>query len=463
MTLTSTRTILGGGRRRSHGGRRLQRDPPGDGRGARGRRRRRRAPGHPADLPELRARTTAAAAGRAGDARGRRGGGAAVAVHLDHAEDPELACRRRPRLRLGHVRRAKLTSTRTSPATRRVVACAHARGVLRRGRARRDRRQGRRPRARRAHRSRARRRVRAGHRRRRPRRRGRLVPRHDRARRRARPRLIARLHAAVPPLVLHGSSGVSDDTIVAASVGHDEDQRLDPPERRVHRCDPRRTSTQIRRPSTRENTSRPARRGRLRRPACCALFASSTPRKRDRDEPCGAPERRPRPARREPARSRSTRSSSVSRSPRRPPVATSTRSPSQQLLTRTRGGAMARLGRLRPADPLQERAAPASKQPSPGRRAPSSPRAAVIGLCGGHHQHRDRRACSRAATSWNPPPNPDSRSSPTRSTSPPSSRCARRSRPSSPAVSSTALLRAGRLVHRRGARQHHPRLSRSSA
>ena len=63
--------------------------------------------------------------------------------------------------------------------------------------------------------------------------------------RRDRPRAHrAAARRAVPvPLVLHGSSGVPDDIDRARHpLGPDEDQRLDAPERAVHRRDPRRTS-----------------------------------------------------------------------------------------------------------------------------------------------------------------------------------------------------------------------------
>ena len=133
--------------------------------------------GHPADLRELRrattARSTRSPSRRSPSPRRRR---RRVAVHLDHAEDPELAAARdRPRLRLGHVRRraARLRRERRDhPPGGRARA---RRRRARRGRARRDRRQGRRPRARRAHRPR----------------RGGAVRRRDR-RRRARGRRRAR-------------------------------------------------------------------------------------------------------------------------------------------------------------------------------------------------------------------------------------------------------------------------------
>ena len=39
------------------------------------------------------------------------------------------------------------------------------------------------------------------------------------------------------PLVLHGSSGVADDVIADGRArGHDQDQRLDAPERLLHRA-----------------------------------------------------------------------------------------------------------------------------------------------------------------------------------------------------------------------------------
>jgi fructose-bisphosphate aldolase class II len=51
--------------------------------------------------------------------------------------------------------------------------------------------------------------------------------------------LVARLAGAVPvPLVLHGSSGVPEESIVAG-IRADQDQRVDAPERPVHRRRPR--------------------------------------------------------------------------------------------------------------------------------------------------------------------------------------------------------------------------------
>ena len=112
---------------------------------------------------------------------------AAVAVHLDHAEDEELA-RQAIDLGFGSVMydgaEARLRR-RTSRRPRRVVDRARTRRRVRRSRARRDRRQGRRPRPRRAHRPGRGARLRRGDRRRCARGGRRLLARDDRAHRAA--------------------------------------------------------------------------------------------------------------------------------------------------------------------------------------------------------------------------------------------------------------------------------------
>ena len=160
-----------------------------------------------------------------------------VAVHLDHAEDEALA-REAVDLGFGSVMYdgATLPYAQNVAATKRVVQyCARARR-LRGGRARRHRRQGRRPRPGRAHRSCRGGELRGRHRRGRAGGGRRVVARDDAAGGHPRPRVIARLRAALAvPLVLHGSSGVSDDRAGRGDPRrHDEDQRVDAPEPGVH-------------------------------------------------------------------------------------------------------------------------------------------------------------------------------------------------------------------------------------